>query len=294
MLSILIPVYNNNVVKLVKELHDQCIRSKILFEILVFDDGSSIKFKQQNKALNGIFGVNYLELSKNIGRSRIRNKLAKTAGFDFLLFLDADSKISSRKFIKNYVANLEENTVLNGGRIYSKKPPKAKSKLLHWKYGAKNESQEARLRNNHPVRYFHTNNFVIPRSIMIKTMFDESINQYGYEDLLFAHQLEKDGCKIKHIDNFIIHNELEPKVKFIKKQVQALENLNRLVNNHSELDVRIWNLYKSLSKYSLDKLLVKVFGPASKIQLRLENKSDNLLQLQLFKLLTFIELRSIS
>jgi len=258
----------------------------------VFDDGSSAKFKQQNKALNGVFGVNYLELSKNIGRSRIRNKLAKTAGFSYLLFLDADSKINSRKFIKNYVADLEENVVLNGGRIYSKKPPRAKSKMLHWKYGAKNESQKASLRNNHPVRYFHTNNFVIQKSIMLKIMFDDSLNQYGYEDLLLAHQLKKAGCEIKHIDNYIIHNELEPKARFLDKQVQALENLNRLVNEHSELDVRIWNLYKSLSKYSLDKLILKALGPASKIKTRLINNNDSLLQLQLFKLRTFIELRS--
>ena len=110
MLSILIPVFNNKVVKLVKELHDQCVRAKIKFEILVFDDGSREKIKQENKALNGIFGVNYLELSENIGRSRIRNKLAKTAGFPYLLYLDADSKINSRKFIKNYI--LKKNYII--------------------------------------------------------------------------------------------------------------------------------------------------------------------------------------
>lgn len=292
MLSILIPVFNNKVVKLVKELHDQCVRAKIKFEILVFDDGSREKIKQENKALNGIFGVNYLELSENIGRSRIRNKLAKTAGFPYLLYLDADSKINSRKFIKNYIEAIDEDAILNGGRIYSKKAPKAKSKLLHWKYGHKNESQKASLRNQHPIRFFHSNNFVVPKMIMLAHPFDETINQYGYEDLLFAHELVNKGYRVVHLDNFIIHNELEPKPKFLDKQIKAMENLNRLVSEQTQLDVKIWNLYKKLSALSIDKLISKIFGPSEKVRLRLINKSDSLFQLQLFKLLKFIELRN--
>ena len=39
-LSILLPTYNCNCVKLVTELHRQCVESKVDFEIIVADDCS--------------------------------------------------------------------------------------------------------------------------------------------------------------------------------------------------------------------------------------------------------------
>ena len=61
MLSILIPIYNRDVTKLVEELLDQCGKANIPFEILCFDDGSTEKWKKKNKVINARFGVNYVE-----------------------------------------------------------------------------------------------------------------------------------------------------------------------------------------------------------------------------------------
>lgn len=289
MLSILIPVYNTKVVKLVKELHAQCLKAKIQFEILVFDDDSKPKYKQFNSEINGILGVNYIEFSENMGRSKIRNRLAKTAMMDHLLFLDADSKIQSKKFIKNYASHLKQNRIINGGRKYYKKPPKAKSKLLHWQYGTKQESRSAQKRNKVPSRYFHTNNFIGPRELILKHPFSEQIQGYGYEDILFGYSLEQSGTEILHIDNPVIHNDLEPLQSFVAKQEQALRNLKRISQDHPKLPIKILQLYNTLSDYDLQNIALKLLGSPSKLKESLLEK-PSLWNLKKFRLAYCIEL----
>ena len=45
MLSILIPVYNFDIIAFVTELHRLCEQEKIPFEIILLDDASDEKFK---------------------------------------------------------------------------------------------------------------------------------------------------------------------------------------------------------------------------------------------------------
>lgn len=289
MLSILIPVYNTKVTKLVKELHGQCLKAKIMFEILVFDDLSKNSIKQHNAEINGILGVNYVELSSNLGRSKIRNRLAKTASMEYLLFLDADSKIISKKFIKKYIAHLKPNLVINGGRRYSKKAPAAKKKYLHWLYGSKRESQSSKKRNKIPARFFHTNNFAGPSKIISQHPFSESIEGYGYEDILFGHVLEQKGIKILHIDNPVIHNDLEPIDKFLDKQDEALLNLSRITKENPNVPIKIWEAYKKLDQYGIAKMTLKLLGEPSKLKEKLI-KSPSLLRLKNYRLAKCIEI----
>jgi glycosyltransferase involved in cell wall biosynthesis len=92
MLSILIPVYNFDVTNFVTDLHTLCKQEKITFEIILFDDASNEDFKNKNRLLQKLPFVTYQELTQNIGRSAIRNKLAEAANYDFLMFVDCDSK----------------------------------------------------------------------------------------------------------------------------------------------------------------------------------------------------------
>ena len=103
MISICIPIYNFNVVELVKKLIHQSNQLKIVYEVLCIDDGSENIWKEQNQSLNKLENVNYYELKNNLGRSKIRNMMAKEAKHDFLLFLDCDSALISDTFISNYV-----------------------------------------------------------------------------------------------------------------------------------------------------------------------------------------------
>ena len=89
MLSILIPTYNYNIEALVTELHAQATACGIDFEILCYDDCSTnLDLIASNKSINLLKNTSYKVLKSNIGRSAIRNLLAKDAHYDLLLFLN--------------------------------------------------------------------------------------------------------------------------------------------------------------------------------------------------------------
>ena len=107
MISILIPIYNQSIVDLVQEFVAQCGKAKCQFEIICLDDVSQPKFHDINRAVQHIMGVNYVELTDHCGRSKIRNKLASLARFEHLLFIDSDSKINSKRYIKKFLQAIE-------------------------------------------------------------------------------------------------------------------------------------------------------------------------------------------
>ena len=75
MLSILIPVYNWDVVGLVTALHGQCLRSGVDFEIRCYEDGSTVACRDRNGELQSYDRVVYRVYKKNAGRAAIRNRL---------------------------------------------------------------------------------------------------------------------------------------------------------------------------------------------------------------------------
>lgn len=289
MLSILIPVYNCNVTKLVKNLHKQCTKSKVPFEILCFDDGSRSNIKSKNTRLSSVFGVNYTELSENLGRARIRNWLAKSASFENLLYLDCDSKVIHKHFIKDYLKCIYEGyEIVSGGRVYNKKPPRAKSKKLHWLYGTKKESKSARFRKVNPRLYFHSNNFLVTRDIILKCPFDESVVGYGYEDLIWAENAYEKGYLISHIDNPTEHLGLEKNKVFIDKTKRSIQNLIEYNKYHAPLKTNliIWN--ERLKKWKLHSILInKIIKNREAIEKNLMSENPKLINLDLLKLLIY-------
>src|SRR5690606_9633307 len=166
MLSILIPTYNYNVFPLVKEVSEQCIVEKIAFEIIVLDDASQ-NFHTENNEINSLNNCSYSILNQNIGRSVIRNLLSTKASFDNLLFLDADVRIISNQFIKNYINFIRSNSnhgVVYGGIVYQENKPND-NQLLRWIYGNKREALSAEKRNENVYVSFLTLNFLIRKDV---------------------------------------------------------------------------------------------------------------------------------
>jgi len=233
MLSVLIPIYNWDVVNLATTISKQCKALGINYEVICYDDSSGEVYKTKNRALDAEIGISYLELSENLGRAKIRNWMAKNARFENLVFLDCDSEIISSDFVKNYLEYIEDIDVIYGGRNYAELPPKEKEKKLHWWYGVKRESLGLSSRKKRPYRSFQTNNFSCKRAIVLEHPFAEELTTYGYEDLLFAQTLENNGIAISHIDNPIIHKGVENTKDFLHKSALAAENLAVLY--HSDL-----------------------------------------------------------
>lgn len=231
MLSILIPTYNYNVIPLVLELQKQCLKCEIEFEILVFDDNSKL-YRFENLEINSFENCRFEVLEKNIGRSSIRNLLAKKAQFDSLLFLDADTIPIHNNFIKSYVAQINENEkVVYGGIEYQKAKPN-NGQILRWKYGQSREALSVEKRKKNPYLSFLTLNFLIHKNVFKKVVFNESIPNLRHEDTLFSYNLMQEKVKVIHIDNPVYHLGLDDFEMAIKKENESILGLKFLIDNH--------------------------------------------------------------
>jgi glycosyltransferase involved in cell wall biosynthesis len=290
MLSILIPVYNTDVTKLVHSLQEQCRKAKIVFEILVYDDYSKQAFKEKNKGLAQLMGVSYVEMQENLGRARIRNKLGRYSNHPNLLFIDSDSKIPNKSFIKNYLPYIGKFPVIYGGRIYTPRKPQAKKRILHWVYGTKREATGAKKRNRQAHLSFLSNNFILQREVFQTVRFDPDHEGYGYEDTLFATELAKRDIRIHHIDNPLIHTGIESAEVFLQKTKEALDNLVELHRKERILTTRLISFYLRLKRFGLDKTVFRFLDrriPALEQNLMSENPS--MYYLDAWKLHYFIQ-----
>lgn len=230
MLSVLIPSYNYNVVPLVVEVQKQCLDCKISFEILVFDDVSK-HFVDENREINTFENCRFQVLEKNIGRSAIRNLLAKNAKYNALLFLDADTIPIQRNFIKNYIAQInEEEKIVYGGIKYQTEKPK-KSQILRWKYGTSREALSVEKRKANPYISFLTLNFLIHKNIFTTVSFNETIPNLRHEDTLFSYNLKQQNVKIIHIENPVFHLGLDDFDVAIKKENESIVGLKYLIDH---------------------------------------------------------------
>ncbi|WP_235296149.1 glycosyltransferase [Portibacter marinus] len=289
MLSILIPTYNFVVVDLVRQLNNQCQEANIPYEIVCYDDFSVEEFRLKNRKLDAEFGVSYIELGENKGRSKIRNMLAQNARYEQLLFIDCDSEIDNALFIRKYIESIELRKVIAGGRKYAQEKPSEKSKMLHWYYGTRRESLSVKKRSENPYRYFHSNNFMISRDLMMKFPFEEKISTYGYEDSLFAATLENEGINIKHIENPLIHKGVEDTQDFLRKSKLAAENLAILYHSEALNNTRMIAFHENIKKIGFNSLL-KIIIRSRKDQMlkNLHSENPNLFYFDLFRYDVFI------
>ncbi|NET33004.1 MAG: glycosyltransferase family 2 protein [Cyanothece sp. SIO1E1] len=298
MLSICIPVYNYNVLRLVSALLTQAQALPVQFEILVWEDGSEEGQKVENRKLVELDPkVQYVEWEKNRGRSIIRNRLAEAAKFPYLLFMDCDADLPDDHFLHRYAELLKEpiqKQVICGGRIYPKRPREA-SLQLHWLYGSLKESQPVERRRLAPNSSFMTNNFLITRSIFEGIQFNEDMQGYGHEDTLFGWELQKKELQIEHIDNPVIHAGLETSSEFLTKTEQGVGNLHRLyklIGEHNswinEIKLlRVFNRLKSWRATGITYWMLHFFQKP--IERQLHSSKPSLLAFDLYKLYRFLD-----
>ena len=261
-LSVLIPVYNNSCVQLVRALHQQLSQTDITFEIIIADDGSTDRsFIEENKSLSLLTHVQYLIRKKNIGRAAIRNVLVQQANYSWLLFIDGDLFIKNDSYIHRYLAFDENNTVVYGGYTISGNYPDN----LRWRIEKKHEEKSsADKRQQHPYHDFHTCNFLVKKNIMKRIPFNEKIREYGYEDVLWGKQIKEHHITLTHIDNPVSFERFEDNKTFIQKTEEALHTLYTLstplkgyssVLNYSSLHPLLKFLYGRIGKYLRKQLI---------------------------------------
>ena len=103
MLSILIPTFNYNALPLAKILESQALKLGIVFELICMDDGSFSNKNRHNQHINSLSHSKFIEHKKNVGSKANRGRLATLAQYNWLLFIDADSKPKSTLFLSKYI-----------------------------------------------------------------------------------------------------------------------------------------------------------------------------------------------
>lgn len=287
MISILIPVYNYNCSELIRELSAQRDQYDSASEIILMDDGSSI-FKNKNEMAARKHGCEYIELPENIGRSAIRNKLAAQAHYDWLIFLDCDSRIPEKDFLKKYLDERNQNRddVICGGRIFEKKELVGTHCSLHWHCGVYREPSAS---SSQKRKQFLSNNFMISRELFRKVKFEEQLKEYGHEDTLFGIQLRRRGVDIRYINNPVFHEGLDDNNSFLLKYKKSLSNLKLLKENYllpeDEREIKILHLYNRISSLKLDGVFAFLYKEYARLAERqLKSKKPNLILFDLYKL----------
>ena len=268
MLSILIPTYNYKVNVLVSELHAQGTGCEIEFEILCYEDGSkNPEIISVNQSINLLKNTTYKVLDSNIGRSSIRNLLAKDAKHELLLFLDADVIPVKNNFISEYLNSISDSTkIIYGGIRYQAECPK-KTHLLRWVYGKNREALPVTKRNENVYLSFLTLNFIIRKTIFNTVSFNEDIPNLRNEDTLFSYNLKQAKIAIEHIENPVYHLGLEDSNTFLRKSIESQDAMNQFLEEDL-IDIKYTLITKTiyrLKKIKLDRLFSMTYPFTKKI-----------------------------
>jgi hypothetical protein len=289
MISVLIPIYNFNVAKLVKDLHSQLSYLNVEFEIILGDDASTET--HGNEKLTDLKGVTYFTLPKKIGRAKIRNLLVEKSNFSFLLFMDCDASVSSSLYVNSYIVEMSRNAApvcIIGGVGYRPQKPNPKY-YLRWYYGRKREAKDADARNRKPYKSFTSFNAVFSKSIFDTVKFDESFSTYGNEDTFFGDQLRNANIPVIHINNALFHDGLDTNEDYLKKVETSIDNLILLLQAN-KIDAGFVNENRLLATYfkckklniiPLLRLFYKMFFQNNKQKIL---KTPSLFRLDLYKL----------
>jgi len=289
MISVLIPIYNFNIAKLVKDLHAQLVYANVVFEMILGDDASTEP--HANNKLTDLQGVSYFSVPENMGRAKMRNLLAEKANYPFLLFMDCDAAVLSTSYINNYILEISRNlkpVCIIGGVAYRTQKPNPKYNL-RWTYGKKRETSDATIRNLKPYKSFTSFNAVFSKEIFDIVKFDEQFSTYGNEDTFFGNQLRNANVSVIHINNALYHDGLDTNEDYLKKVETSIDNLISLLKAN-KIDSEFVSENSLLATYfkckklkitSLLRLYYKIFLPRIKQKIL---RNSSIFRLDLYKL----------
>jgi len=261
LISFLIPTYNYNARPLVYQLDQLAQKEKIKYEIIVNDDGSDEKVTE-NQQIDQLENCSFYQNKTNLGRAGNINQLISRSKYRYCLLMDCDVRPFSADFLSKYIQLLQPDQFCFGGITYDEQKPE--KGLLRWKYGIHQEARGVTVRRKNPYRYLLTSNLLFDKQMIDERLFDDQLTTYGYEDLLLAQKLKEDQIPIHHIDNPVVHKNLETSIIYLQKTETALITLADLVQN-DKIDknltgVSYWgNKMRSLGLAPIVKLVFNLF-----------------------------------
>ena len=226
MLSILIPVYNTSVTKLVSRILGMVELVDIDYEIRIADDASTDEnLKAGNEKLTKYQNCYYDTFTINKGRTATRQFLAEHSQYEHLLFFDADVMPLRENFLRIMLEHLGKASVVFGGVAYAEKPSDD-TKLLRYYYGKSREAKPATKRNKKPYLSLISQHLLIEKSVFLACNPAEE-NAYGL-DIYFSYLLQKQKVSVLHIDNPTLHLGLETNAQYLVKTQEGLQTMVNL------------------------------------------------------------------
>ena len=285
MISILIPCYDFNALPLVKRLEKEALTLSIAYEIICIDDGSFSPLNENNQQINALTNCLFIESKKNVGRIANRKLLSDKAQYNWLLFIDVDTMPKNEKFLESYLSHINKKDAVFGGFFYNKESFSIDNSL-RFTFGKKREQVTSKKRMRNPYKYIISSNYMINKSIFDQIEVPEDINGYGL-DYFFGAQLKTNNVHITHIDNEVIHHDLDDNNEFLEKTRSALDNLKYMNNNNyiKKHDISILKAYNFLKILLLENMFYAMIKTVNnKIETNLMSKKPSLVAFDLYRL----------
>ncbi|HLK23726.1 MAG TPA: glycosyltransferase family A protein [Caulobacteraceae bacterium] len=238
-LSVLIPFLGDDPSRLIAALDGMSPLG--LVEILVLDDGGSDRAlsRRVRDATAAVHApAMFIRSATNLGRAKGRNRLARHARADYLLFLDADMAPDCPAFLATYLELMSTAgpAVAFGGFSLRQAPTDA-AFALHRTMALASDCTPAESRRRQPAKHVFTSNLLVRRAVFMAEPFDESFHGWGWEDVEWAMRVAA-RHPIVHIDNTATHLGLEPAPVIAAKYEQSAPNFARIAARHRSVVAR--------------------------------------------------------
>ena len=266
-LSVLIPFYGSAPHGLVASLA-ACAAPPHLaggedaIEIVCADDGSpdrTLAPALERRMAGLAVACRLLESAANLGRSRIRNRLAEAARGEYVLFLDGDMQLRDPAFLRTYLdflagretAGIPVDVAFGGFEMPvaetagggTADDAGSSSYALHVYDSRRSHCLSAAERAKSPAKYTYTSNLLVRRDLMLACPFAEDFTGWGWEDVDWSLRIAE-CAHIDHIDNPAVHAGFSTAEALLAKYRESVANFRRLCLRHPEA-VREFPIFKA-------------------------------------------------
>ena len=269
-LSVLIPYFKDDPTALLHALLSQTAEQSGI-EILIYDDGTGdadLNTKVCAAVKSAHSSVHLMIAHGNKGRSAARNALQENARADWVLFLDADMRPVSHRFLSNYVDLIEAEMadVIFGGFTVAEKAQDPDQEL-HRALSEVSDCLSLVARQAAGPQFVASSNLAVRKAVLDAEGFDDGFSGWGWEDSEWAARVAK-RFELIHADIPALHLGLESTETLLRRFKTSGHNYVRFTEKHPDIakTLSLFKISQKLRKTPGQKLMRPFLKLAVKLQ----------------------------